>query len=195
MCVCVLHAYIFVWCVRSGLAWLPHLYAKHTQKHSLVAVHCALSLSFFSMFALRERKPVNVCTSVRVTLRFQANSMKRNWLQQQQQPHLTSLALLCFRSPPSVRVSVCVRWQSLSQAAVRVLLLRQYRNFLWQVWLHALAVVRSRRYHRRRHRRRRRGRRFAYVSCVWLCLEARRQHQLPQAAQFQHCGIIKTIKV
>lgn len=78
VCVCVYYMHTYVWCVRSGLAWLPHLYAKHTQKHSLAAVHCALSLSFFSMFALRERKPVNVCTSVRVTLRFQANSMKRN---------------------------------------------------------------------------------------------------------------------
>lgn len=68
-------------------------------------VHCARSCPLL----LSESANQLLCASVRVTTTLSSqHSMKRNWLQQKQQQCLTSLALLCFRSPPSLRVCVCV---------------------------------------------------------------------------------------
>lgn len=189
ICMCVLQ---YVWSVFWSCLAAAFVCKAHTETFTGRSL-CSLSLSLSFFVWCSESANQLMCASVRMpattaTLSSQQHEKKLTAATKTTTSDIFGAALLSFATicvcvRVSVCVCVCVRWQSLSQAAVRVLLLRQYRNFLWHVWLHALAVVRSRRY------RRRRGRRVAYVSCVWLCLEARRQHQSPQAAQFQHCGI------
>lgn len=98
---------ICVWvCVLVMLGY--RICMQSTQRDVHCARSCPLSLS--------ESANQLLCASVRVTATLSSqHSMKRNWLQQQQQQCLTSLALLCFRSPPSLRVCVCVWWQSVSR--------------------------------------------------------------------------------
>lgn len=158
---CVLWVYVYI---CSGLAWLPHLYAKHTTKHLLLALTCAL------------KKPVNniciwiyivyACLSLPVCAcsdcdAFEPAVLKEtNCNNNSKHNDTPSFAIvifgcmLCFRSAASVCFAcmcVCIvacvfASQSVSQARQlsKSCCLPQYRNFLWHVWSHGFRCLRRR---------------------------------------------------